>query len=395
MPFHKNYDIVVVGGGVSGIAAALAAARAGKKVALIEKTVLLGGLATTGLIYIYLPLCDGYGQQVTFGIAEELLKLSIKYGPGNIPEGWGNKESKNELKRLQTTFSPASFILAIDEVLQEANIDVWLDSLVCDTILDESNKITEIVIENDSGRGKIKAKCFIDASGSALLVRRSGGEVKHENNSLAFWAQERVKNNHNNFLADNIKITPYGSDSTDKEKQIHKGICGKMTSDFILKGRKLLLDHYKQLYKQGIANRFDTFPLALPAMAQFRKIAAIKGEKELHDDQHGVYVEDSIGIVSDWRKSGLNWEIPFGTMLPVNLKGVLVAGRSIASFGDAWEVTRVIPAAALTGEVAGIAASIAVEKNIIPKKINIKDLQQKLYDKNFKLHLAELGLEYK
>ena len=59
-----HYDVVVCGAGVAGVAAAVAAARAGAKTAVIEKQCLLGGLATSGLIYIYLPLCDGNGKIV-------------------------------------------------------------------------------------------------------------------------------------------------------------------------------------------------------------------------------------------------------------------------------------------------------------------------------------------
>ena len=83
--FDKKYDVAVVGGGIAGVAAAVQAARCGKKTVLIEKTVYCGGLATAGLVYVYLPLCDGNGRQVTFGIAEELLHCSIKYGPGEVP----------------------------------------------------------------------------------------------------------------------------------------------------------------------------------------------------------------------------------------------------------------------------------------------------------------------
>ena len=61
--FQSRYDLVVAGGGVAGVAAALAGARRGLRTALVEKTVWFGGLATTGLIYIYLPLCDGNGTQ--------------------------------------------------------------------------------------------------------------------------------------------------------------------------------------------------------------------------------------------------------------------------------------------------------------------------------------------
>ena len=79
--FEKRYDVIVAGAGVAGVAAALECARAGLKTALLEKTVLPGGLATTGLVNVYLPLCDGAGRQVIFGIAEELHRLSLKYGP--------------------------------------------------------------------------------------------------------------------------------------------------------------------------------------------------------------------------------------------------------------------------------------------------------------------------
>ena len=74
----EECDVLVCGGGVAGVSAALSAARLNKKVILCERAFMLGGLATAGLITIYLPLCDGMGKQVSFGVVEELLKLSIK-----------------------------------------------------------------------------------------------------------------------------------------------------------------------------------------------------------------------------------------------------------------------------------------------------------------------------
>ena len=74
-PITEECDCLVCGGGFAGISAALAAARLGKSVVLLEKTYMLGGLGTAGLIAVYLPLCDGRGHQVSFGIAEELLRL--------------------------------------------------------------------------------------------------------------------------------------------------------------------------------------------------------------------------------------------------------------------------------------------------------------------------------
>ena len=95
-------DVCVCGGGVAGIAAALAARRAGANVLLLEKGYMLGGLATAGLVTIYLPLCDGEGEQVSFGLAEELLKLSIEHGiEDRNPVHWFSEYTKEERKNAE------------------------------------------------------------------------------------------------------------------------------------------------------------------------------------------------------------------------------------------------------------------------------------------------------
>ena len=86
---NTTYDVAVFGGGVAGVASALASARQNKKVVLVEKQCVLGGLATSGLITIYLPICDGKGHQVSFGICEELLRLSMELGwQRKYPSAW-------------------------------------------------------------------------------------------------------------------------------------------------------------------------------------------------------------------------------------------------------------------------------------------------------------------
>ena len=103
---QNQYDVTVCGAGVAGVAAALAAARRGMKTLLIEKTTQPGGLATGGLVLVYLALCDGKGNQMISGISEELLKVSNQYGPLDPNPHWqaGNG-------RYITRFSPASFVI--------------------------------------------------------------------------------------------------------------------------------------------------------------------------------------------------------------------------------------------------------------------------------------------
>ena len=89
-----------------------------------------GGLATAGLINIFLPLCDGNGTQVTFGLADELIRLSLKYGPGKIPPDWMHRKNAAEEERLRCVFSPAAMILALEELLMDNQVDIWYDTLV-------------------------------------------------------------------------------------------------------------------------------------------------------------------------------------------------------------------------------------------------------------------------
>jgi len=113
---HHRYDVLVCGGGIAGVAAALQAARECRRTALLEKTILLGGLATAGLVWFYPPLYDARGAKVTAGLAEELLHLCCRYGP--------HRTAATTIGRDWTMFSPAAFITALDEALLEAGVDV-------------------------------------------------------------------------------------------------------------------------------------------------------------------------------------------------------------------------------------------------------------------------------
>ncbi len=392
MDFQKRYDVVVAGGGIAGVAAAVAAARRGKKTALVEKTVYTGGLATTGLIYIYLPLCDGNGTQVTAGLAEELLKASIKYGPGEIPENWSRETDAPEAKRYRLVFSPASFILAMDEVLQAAGVDVWFDTVVCQTLV-EGDLLKGVEVCNKSGRGILEAGCFVDATGDADLAHMSGLACPVERNALACWTLEyRQEDGPGGILGRNVRLHAQGYSSDPRRPQ--PGIDGRLVSDFILEGRERYRNYLTESFESGQQDRHSHYPLMFPAMAPFRMTRRIDGHFTLSDSMQWTRFEDSVGLVADWRKPGYVWEVPYRSLLPKGLKGLLAAGRCIASENDAWDVMRVIPAAALTGEAAGVAAALSVDHRLAPEELDVPMLQSELTQgRDYPLHFGDLGLE--
>ena len=398
MRFEAKCDIAVIGGGIAGVAAAVQAARCGKKTVLIEKTVLLGGLATAGLINVFLPLCDGNGHQVTFGICEEMIRKSIEYGPGDIPTNWQNEKNASEQQRFVSVFSPASFVLSLDEMLQEAGIDVWLDTLVCDAEVTD-HRVSGVIVENESGRGMIRAKQFIDASGSAVLARRAGIPCFDDDNYMSLWSLDFKDKDLEMFIGavygdgnptgqlSNEALESVGLTLESLSKTIHRGISGKMVSEYILFTRKYLRARFRHLYETKKSERHTHYPAKLPIMPQYRKIYSIEGAHVLKDNEYGKFFNDSVGLVADWRKAGYVWEIPYSSLYPANhLGGILAAGRCSSAIGDAWEVTRVIPAAALTGQVAGLAASLSIDTDVEPYGLDVKKLQTELVKSGFLLH---------
>ena len=405
----KKYDIAVIGGGVAGAAAALQAARCGKKTVLVEKAVLLGGLATSGLVYWYLPLCDGNGKQVTYGIAEEFLRRSLLYGPGEIPPEWKNGRNTQSKRRLEAVFAPAAFMLALEEALEEAGVDLWLDSLFCGVNCAEE-KLRSVELENKSGRIRIEAERFIDATGDADVARRAGARCITEDNCLSTLVLEfnakrephhSFPNSHLGAFGSNVtrKFTPIPGradmihdveipEGEDKDELYYHGISGKTVSEFVRKSHRVMRDHYREACANGEADRNTLYPVKLPLMPLFRKIYAIEGERTLEDARCNCAEPDSVGMIAGVSGPGTVWEVPYGTLYPKEHIGrLLVAGRSISATGHAWDAARLIPAAALTGQVCGLAASLQLDANREAWELDIAALQKAL---NVPLHQSDL-----
>jgi len=400
--FDKGFDVVVAGAGVAGAAAATAAARAGARTALIEKSVLPGGLATCGLIDVYLPLCDGRGNQVTTGLAEEFLFAAVRYCPDDLPACWKKSAAGETVadvapaatERFRTRFSPAAFALALDELLLGAGVDVWFDTVVLGPVMDGA-RVIGLEVFNKSGKGRLYARCVVDATGDADVAFRAGAPCGEQDNWLTIWAieasidaaAEAVSANDGRLLIRRLALggaaNGYGQPPGAPK---FCGTRGRAVSEFVIEGRGLLRAHYKAAFERG-ETRNMRFPAALPAMAQFRTTRRICGRAQVREEHVGAHRADSVGVVADWRRPGRIWEIPYGALAPEGVDGLLAAGRCIDSAGDAWEVTRVIPAAVLTGQAAGTAAALCAESDILPAELHVRRLQRNLAAAGVRLHM--------
>jgi len=365
-----TYDVIVCGGGIAGVSAALSASRNNARVLLIEREYALGGLATLGLIVIYLPICDGLGTQMISGISEELLKLSLKYGPGEIPAPWKNKDSKKEERkrdRYRVTYNAASFIIAMERELLKNNVEILYGSHISG-VKTENGKVKSVFIETKTGKEEIKGKVFIDATGDADICYFAGENTVEDttNRRTGWYFSYDEKDLQLNGLTDPLYTElPKGS-------REYSGTNMKDISTQCIDARKMILDDILEKQKQNKS----IYPLIIPSFHGLRMTRRFNGSFSFKKEHEGIYFEDAIGMMGNWHYHiKERYSIPLRTIVCEKNNNLYVAGRCISSEGEGWDLTRVIPVCALTGEACGLIAAEQAKNNQIP---DIKTIQQKL-----------------
>ena len=170
----KKYDVIVAGGGVAGVAAAVSVAKRGRSVLLLEKSNILGGLGTLGLINMFVPMCNGRGKQIIKGLADKWLWMSTEIGYNTIPKDWQNGEPKEPTKqRLCQVYSPYVFALQLMEETKNSGVELLFDCIATYPVM-EGNRCTGVITDSKSGLECYACDELIDTTGDADLLRRSG-----------------------------------------------------------------------------------------------------------------------------------------------------------------------------------------------------------------------------
>ena len=385
LPVRGSFDVAVVGGGIAGVAAAVAAARMGAKTCLIEKEHALGGLATLGLVVYFLPLCDGKGHQLIAGLGEELLKASIKYGPGEIPAPWRRKKASRAARtrqRYRLRFWPASYILALDELVLQAGVKLFFDTRFCG-VHRSRNRIEYLLIENKDGAGALGVKSVVDASGDADVCAAAGeATVCRSDNRRSGWYFA--------FDRGDVKLFPLHDPLYGKPKRglpLFAGHVADSVTALSLAGRQMVRDHYTKL--RGRRARQKVFPLTVPTMPGFRMTRRLKGAFALDEAHAHQPFKDAVGMSGDWRKAGPAYQIPLRCLAGTRNDNLLAAGRCISTTDAAWYWARAIPTCAVTGEAAGAAAAFASRRRPRLTGLSLPHLRRHLRRRGVLLDLPE------
>jgi hypothetical protein len=209
MEIYGTYDVVVVGGGTSGVSAAICAARAGAKTILIERLGILGGQMNVsgppGFAYAYMfnPRCE----QIIGGFMEETHNRMLKEGhalPHTTPDF-----------RVGYSFSlvdPDYWGLLMFQMMAENNVQLQLYSLAVD-VIKEANTVKGVVVENPSGRQAVMGKVIIDCTGEGHIAARAGAPYEQV-------PREQLEPHTVSFTVDGVnwtKVLQYVKDNAEYE----------------------------------------------------------------------------------------------------------------------------------------------------------------------------------
>ncbi len=389
----KSYDVIVCGGGVAGVAAAITAAEQGSSVLLIEKSNILGGLGTLGLINLFVPMCNGRGKQIIFGLCEKWARLSAELGFDTIPEEWKNGEPKEPTNiRYIQRYSPYIFALQLMDEVTKAGVELLYDCIACDPLMD-GNVCRGVFTESKTGTEFYACKMLIDTTGDCDVLRRAGVPTVAGENYYTYLGkkislascQKAVDKNDIKFAFEGISggnINLWGDDQPEDMPK-WSGLTVDEVTDYLVTNQKVMLSKLKA------EERSQREITHMPMMPQFRTTCHIKGDYSLKVSDAYKHFDDSVCAINDFEHLDHLWEVPLRTLVRSDYPNMLTAGRSADGTGYGWDLLRVIPVAILTGQAAAHAAILAIDEKVGVANVDIKRLQDRLEADDVMIHFPD------
>ena len=414
----KRYDVVVVGGGFAGVGAAIAAAREGKKVRLIEKYKCLGGAAAYDLVNPFMRfwawMDDEKKQEkvLSAGIFSEIVTTLREMGVTSGTRCYFNEEY---LK------------LVLNRMAIEAGVELLYQTYVTGVKMN-GKRIESVAVSNVSGSSDIYADVFIDATGDANLAMLAGFPFKvgregdglcqpmtlcfrlaNVNMELYKGSRSAINELYNKFKAEG-KITNPREDvlifnsvaknvlhfNTTRVIKLDPTNAEDVTRAEIL-AREQVFEMVNFL-KQNFEAFKDADLISTGMQIGVRESRMIVGEHTLNQEEMLAYTKfedgiaacnydidihspDGAGTSHFYFPKGTYYTIPYGCLVPKDSENLLVAGRCISATHEAQASIRIMPTVCTLGEAAGVAAAVACEDKTAVKDVDVRKVRTILHEK--------------
>lgn len=410
VPIYGCYDVAVIGGGPSGVCAAIAAARKGAKVLLVESTGALGGMATSAMVGPFMTDYDKNGDEKTVGglfseIVEELVKVGGGISSENTDAPGIHTSFITRYHRHVTPFDSFRLEMVLDKMVRDAGVKVLCYTRFSDCIV-ENGKISTVILNALEGLIAVKAEQFIDCTGIAAVAQCAGvptykgdeqsgipqpgtlmfevGGVKDE--AYVSRPQKPVKAYRTpvpgRYKVNHFHVYDVDAANSESMTEAHREARGQVMEAFAI------------LHDQTPG--FEDIELVnVASVLGVRESRHIEGEYKItvEDVSTGVKYDDAIAVYGfgmdvHGRKpeekgnfkieTATRYYIPYRSLIPKNCKNLLVAGKTLSCESQAVGGMRCMPAAMAMGQAAGIASAMAAMQGVTVRDIDVATLQAHL-----------------
>ena len=420
-PVFSETDVLVVGGGPAGTAAAISAGRIGADVMLVERYNHLGGLSTGGLVIWIDRMTDWTGTQVIAGVAHEFMdRLASDALLGPIRSDWGSRDAATAeywaqrsaayhgIVTWSPTIDPEGLKTLSLTMVQEQKVDLLLHSWATQPIV-ENGIVRGAIFESKSGRQAILAKVVVDTTGDADLLSQTAtamqtniddGDIHHCVNTAFLlggvdmdkWLDFRHSNadGFKSFMAEGrSKVGSFEKPCVGWRNDVALFMGPRLSgysatdvddlTEVELRSRQLTVQHvdFYRAHAPGFENAF--LMLGAPQIG-VRHSRRLSGQAQVTREQwhEGKVWDEEIGVSTSLAPKFDNVSIPYGALLPKGVEGILGAGRHISCDASSHSFLREVPQCWLTGQAAGTAAALAANEGALPSNLDVRIVQKEL-----------------
>ncbi|MCR4411960.1 MAG: FAD-dependent oxidoreductase [Thermoguttaceae bacterium] len=372
LPVLHTTEVLVVGGGPAGVAAAIAARRAGAEVTLVERYGHFGGLWTGGLVLLVIGHIVKGGKQVCQGIGEEMMRRLEKLDGGIIDRRPG----------VNPTVDAEALKYVMVEMVEEAGLKVFLHSWGVDAILN-GNEVRGAVFESKSGRQAILAKVVVDATGDGDLFAAAGAEFEHRSHNVGLVSRIGNVDQIDRGKAGKAKPRRLGGPTPAPGINWVNLVGPEVDGLDVATLTRLELNHRKFIWRDLQKTRqmpgYEKLFLVETAPQLGVRITRVLNGLHtvtLADLKAGTRFPDVVAVGGSSNGSHGEWQVPYGALVPKKIDHVLAAGRCISAEMRMADLVRLIPNCFATGHAAGVAAAVAVKDGCRPRDVEVAKVQK-------------------